>query len=157
MHTREQWVSGEAWSNVQRISPSAQCLAVCLSCPTHILLHAQAPFSGLLSPRIVWLKMKAVVTYFTSSHQLQWKKDQNSNKSYDKDKATLKKKIFFLIQQTFPYISSIGLCAPIWTNFPGRRLDQIYWHNPETRVEPTPPKWRRGDFHREPMSTCVKK
>lgn len=78
------------WASGQGMLPKAQLPAVSLS---RVQLHTQASFSNLLSFRLLWKKMTSVVTYLTLCHQkLQWKSNQESNSTCEKQKPSLKKK-----------------------------------------------------------------
>lgn len=123
----------------------------------HVFSFIQASFSNPLSSRLLWKKMTSVVTYLTLSHQkLQWKSDQESNSSYEKQKSSLKKKKKNLIQQKSLHISSTGLCAHMGPSFPGQ----------ETGLDSSTQSWNSGginssrseeaDFRRKPGGICIK-
>lgn len=55
--------------------------------------------------------MTSVVTYLTLSHQkLQWKSNQESNSSYEKQKSSLKKKKKFDPAKVSPYLFNWAMC-----------------------------------------------
>ena len=141
------------WASGQGMLPKAQLPAVSLS---RVQLHTQASFSNLLSFRLLWKKMTSVVTYLTLCHQkLQWKSNQESNSTCEKQKPSLKKKKK-LIQQKSLCISSTGLCAHMGPSFPSQ----------ETGLDSSTQSWNSGginsskseaaDFRRKPGGICIK-